>query len=205
MFGHDDQQDENATTVNPTTDDVVTSDAPAVTPTEDPTVATDSTASNDSVEPAEASTGAPAVDYSTDSPASDSPSITDDVAAPTSSDIGDSTPTATPKPEPEAEAKPADEPAVTGSFGTLSGSDDDLLDLKKEALGELAPLVDQLDQSPEEKFNTTMMMIQATDTPGLIKTAHEAAQNIRDEKVRAQALLDIVNEINYFTQKDKTA
>ncbi len=47
-----------------------------------------------------------------------------------------------------------------------------------------------------------MMMIQATDASDLVKSAHDAAQQITDEKVRAQALLDIVNEINYFTQKD---
>jgi len=44
------------------------------------------------------------------------------------------------------------------------------------------------------------MMIQAADDQSLIKDAYEAAQNINDEKARAQALLDIVNEINYFTQ-----
>jgi hypothetical protein len=43
-------------------------------------------------------------------------------------------------------------------------------------------------------------MIQASDNESLIKTAYEAAQQITDEKVRAQALLDVVNEINYFTQ-----
>lgn len=79
-------------------------------------------------------------------------------------------------------------------------SDDDLLNLKREALEELAPLVGHLNQSPEEKFKTTMMMIQATDDSGLIKDAYKAAKEIGDEKVRAQALLDIVNEINYFTQ-----
>jgi hypothetical protein len=82
-----------------------------------------------------------------------------------------------------------------------SPEDADLLSLKKQALEELSPLVDHLDQTPEEKFKTTMMMIQATDSSSLIKSAHEAAQKIEDEKVRAQALLDIVNEINYFTQK----
>ena len=46
-----------------------------------------------------------------------------------------------------------------------------------------------------------MMMIQASDNQELIKTAYEAAQAIPDEKVKAQALLDIVNEINYFTQQ----
>jgi hypothetical protein len=45
-----------------------------------------------------------------------------------------------------------------------------------------------------------MMLIQATDNPALVKEAYEAANQITDEKTRAQALLDVVNEINYFTQ-----
>lgn len=77
---------------------------------------------------------------------------------------------------------------------------DDLLSIKQQALQELSPLVGHLDQSPEEKFRTTMMMIQASDNADLIKEAYAAAQQIPDEKVRAQALLDVVNEINYFTQ-----
>ncbi len=78
---------------------------------------------------------------------------------------------------------------------------DDLLDIKQEALHELTPLVGHLDQSPEEKFRTTMMMIQASDDHNLVKIAYDAAKQITDEKARAQALLDIVNEINYFTQQ----
>lgn len=77
----------------------------------------------------------------------------------------------------------------------------ELLDIKQQALGQLSPLVDHLEQSPEEKFRTTMMMIQASDDQSLIKLAYEAAQAIPDEKARAQALLDVVNEINYFTQQ----
>ena len=77
---------------------------------------------------------------------------------------------------------------------------DDLVDIKQQALGQLTPLVGHLDQSPEDKFRTTMMMIQASDDQSLVRTAYEAAQKIEDEKARAQALLDIVNEINYFTQ-----
>lgn len=79
-------------------------------------------------------------------------------------------------------------------------SEQDLLNLKQQALEQLSPLVSHLDQSPEEKFRTTMMMIQSNDNQGLIKDAYEAAQAIPDDKARAQALLDIVNEINYFTQ-----
>jgi hypothetical protein len=75
-----------------------------------------------------------------------------------------------------------------------------LLDIKQEALSKLSPLVGHLEQTPEEKFRTTMMMIQASDNQSLIKDAYAAAQDIEDEKAKAQALLDIVNEINYFTQ-----
>jgi len=69
-------------------------------------------------------------------------------------------------------------------------------------LQQLTPLVDHLEQNPEEKFRTTMMMIQAADNSALIKAAYDAALQIPDEKIRAQALLDIVNEINYFTHNN---
>jgi hypothetical protein len=94
-------------------------------------------------------------------------------------------------------AGPADD---TDTPSTAPVKNDDLLAIKQSALKQLSPLVSHLDQSPEEKFHTTMMMIQAADDQTLIKDAYEAAQNISDEKARAQALLDIVNEINYFTQ-----
>jgi hypothetical protein len=81
------------------------------------------------------------------------------------------------------------------------GNEDELLKLKQQALQSLAPLVDHLEQSSEEKFKTTMMLIQASDNSDLIPEAYEAANKIEDEKARAQALLDVVNEINYFTQQ----
>lgn len=97
---------------------------------------------------------------------------------------------------PDTTGAPAVAPIITGDVS----NEDDLLSIKQQALQQLSPLVGQLDQAPEDKFRTTMMMIQASDNQGLIKEAFAAAQQIADEKVRAQALLDIVNEINYFTQ-----
>jgi len=91
-------------------------------------------------------------------------------------------------------------PSTPAAATAAPAASDDLLTIKQQALKQLTPLVDHLDQSPEEKFRTTMMMIQAADDDTLIKTAYDAAQQITDEKTRAQALLDIVNEINYFTQ-----
>jgi hypothetical protein len=105
---------------------------------------------------------------------------------------------------PVADAAVIDAPAQTVAVDTTAAAvpagADDLMVIKQQALQQLSPLVGHLEQSPEEKFRTTMMMIQASDNAELIKEAYEAAQQIADEKVRAQALLDIVNEINYFTQ-----
>lgn len=46
-----------------------------------------------------------------------------------------------------------------------------------------------------------MMMIQSSDDQTLLSNAYKAAHSIEDKKIRAQALLDVVNEINYFTQQ----
>jgi hypothetical protein len=102
--------------------------------------------------------------------------------------------------------EPKEEPLITKVQAPASPATNvhtnDLLDIKHEALHDLSPLVDKLDLDPEEKFKTVMMLIQASDEQALIPQAYELAKNISDEKAKAQALLDVVNEINYFTQKD---
>lgn len=104
------------------------------------------------------------------------------------------------RPEPDY-----DEPEENAAPAPAADVPEELLDLKQQALSDLGPLVDHLDQSPEEKFRTTMMLIQSTDNSALIKDAYVAAQAITDDKIRAQALLDVVNEINYFTQQSTDA
>lgn len=83
---------------------------------------------------------------------------------------------------------------------TQETSSSSLDELKKKALQELRPLIDQLDLSPEERFKTIIMIIQAGDDQTLISKAFEVCEQISDQKEKAQALLDIVNEINYFSQ-----
>ena len=75
----------------------------------------------------------------------------------------------------------------------------DLSDVKKDALNELKPLVDKLDLNDEEKFNIYLLLIRSTDDKSLIAPAHEAAKSIADETKRAQALLDIIKEIDYLS------
>lgn len=101
---------------------------------------------------------------------------------------------------------PAGSSPMPGSIPPPTGaSDDELIEMKQQALQSLAPLVDHLEQTPEEKFKTTMMLIQASDNADFVKEAFDAANQIKDDKARAQALLDVVNEINYFTHKGQSA
>lgn len=81
-------------------------------------------------------------------------------------------------------------------------SDSTLDPIKKEALQKLEPLVSELDLNPEEKYRALMMIIQATDNKDLVNEAYKAADKIEDSKARAQALLNIINEIDYFKSKE---
>lgn len=75
----------------------------------------------------------------------------------------------------------------------------DLETIKKNALTELRPLVDKLDLSPEEKFDIYLLLLRSTDDTTLIAPAHETAQKIDDESKRAQALLDVIKEIDFLS------
>lgn len=143
-------------------------------------------------------------DQSTDTSAPATP-VTDYMSSSTTVEPQQTEFTDTPAPTPtDPMPTPIDEPTPSPASTddrTTAPADDSLLALKQQALAQLSPLVGQLDQTPEEKFRTTMMMIQSTDNQALIQDAYDAAQGITDEKVRAQALLDVINEINYFTQQ----
>ena len=96
---------------------------------------------------------------------------------------------------------PADDDTAAAEEATAGPDPAHLASMKAEALTHLEPLTDHIDGSPEEVFKTTMMMIQANDNHTLLQKALEAAKKIEDDKQRAQAMLDIINEINYFSQQ----
>jgi hypothetical protein len=87
----------------------------------------------------------------------------------------------------------------------MSGVGGDLESIKKDALSELRPLVDKLNVAPEEKFDTYLLLLRSTDDQALIAPAHEAARGITDEARRAQALLDIIKEIDYLSGPQQPA
>lgn len=109
--------------------------------------------------------------------------------------------------EDSAPLAPAPEPVPTPSFDSIpagSGDDDELMSVKQKALEQLSPLVSHLDLPADQKFDTYMEIIRASDDKTLVQPAFDAAQAIEDEDKKAQALLDVVNEVNYLTQ-DKNA
>lgn len=112
--------------------------------------------------------------------------------------------TALPLPDvPPAEMPPISTPSLPGV--EVPEPSEDLEDVKKEAINELKPLVDKLTNLPaDEKFDLYLLLIRSTDDPELIAPAHEAAKNIVDEERKAQALLDIIKEIDYLSGDKKT-
>ena len=95
-------------------------------------------------------------------------------------------------------------PTFGSAIGSASGTESaDLDGIKLTALKELRPLMDKVDLPAEEKFDTYLMLIRSTDDSSLIGPAHSAAQSIGDEKRKAEALLEIIKEIDYLSRKDQ--
>jgi len=101
-----------------------------------------------------------------------------------------------PEPTPEPSSAPTSPPPVPTATGDLS-------EIKKGALTDLLPLVDKLTLAPEEMYDTYLLLIRSTDDQKLIEPAYKAAQGIADENRKAQALLDIVKEIDYLSNLNK--
>lgn len=92
----------------------------------------------------------------------------------------------------------ADTPPARSTTTAVSG---DLATVKQQAIEELRPLVDKLAIPAEDKFDTYLLLLRSTDDRDLIAPAHQTALQIEDETRRAQALLDIIKEIDFFSQK----
>jgi hypothetical protein len=101
-------------------------------------------------------------------------------------------PPVAPTPSPAMPPAPMVSPVAIPVAGELDG-------VKQAAITELRPLVDKLTLPPEEKFDTYLLLIRSTDDKSLIGPAHEAAKMIGDETRRAQALLDVIKEIDFLS------
>lgn len=130
----------------------------------------------------------------------DAPEPTPAPTADTSAPAADASTPTTPAPQPEVAEAASAVPPVAEAPAVTPAPTTDLDGIKKDALGELRPLIDKVDLPAEEKFDTYLMLIRSTDDASLIAPAHTAAQGIADEKRRAEALLDIVKEIDYLSK-----
>ena len=103
-----------------------------------------------------------------------------------------------------APVEPTVATAATDATTAATGAptiDPALDSIKQTALNELRPLVGKLNVSAEEKFDTYLLLLRSTDDKSLIAPAYEAAASITDEARKAQALLDIIKEIDFLSQK----
>lgn len=112
------------------------------------------------------------------------------------------TPVTSTVPQPTPAVVPDTTQVVTPADDTAL-ADDGLDGIKRTALDELRPLIDRVDLPAEEKFDTYLMLIRSTDDTSLIAPAHAAAQEITDEKRKAQALLDIIKEIDFLSHNNQ--
>ena len=133
------------------------------------------------------------------------------VAPLTPADVSTTLPDGTTMPAPVADEAPVERPAVAfeampepvpmPASPAMPAASSELDGIKQEALGELRPLVDKLNLEPVEKFDTYLLLIRSTDDKTLVGPAHEAARSIPDETKRAEALLDIIKEIDFLSQQ----
>lgn len=76
------------------------------------------------------------------------------------------------------------------------GEDADVQQVKVEALRDLAPLVEKLEMSAEDKFKLYDEMVMVLKDKGILGKMYEAARSMADEGERAKALLKVVETIN---------
>lgn len=134
-------------------------------------------------------------------PAPTAPSVPTQ-SSPTASDpILSMTPTPNPAPAPTSISAPS--PITTPATRTTQAavSNESLAELKRETIAELRPLVDKLNIDPADKFDALLLMIRTTDDGSLLTDAHKTAMQIADDSRRAQALLDVIKEIDYFSNR----
>lgn len=110
-----------------------------------------------------------------------------------------------PAPIEEQPIVPSETPVIPSFDAPAAAPVSNLEGVKNDAIQELRPLIDHIDLPPEEKFDTYLLLIRSTDDSSLIAPAHVAAQSITDEKRKAEALLDIIKEIDYLSKKDQAS
>ncbi len=83
-----------------------------------------------------------------------------------------------------------------GFGGGGYGGGSDIVKVKEAALKELFPIMDRVEVEPEKRFILFQEMLNTMRDKAVIAPAYEAARQIRDDKLRADSLLYLINSID---------
>lgn len=86
--------------------------------------------------------------------------------------------------------------SMGGGYGRSMGYGADISKVKEAALKELFPIMDRVEVEPEKRFLLYQEMLNTMRDKAVIAPAYEAARQIRDDKVRADSLLYLINSID---------
>jgi hypothetical protein len=99
-------------------------------------------------------------------------------------------------------AAPVDQPEPADDALTADLPDDDDKDyeavesVKRQAVDALLPIVDQVEGSPEYRFEMLMNATTASPSTVLLQKTMDAASQIENPSIKAQALVDVLNLAN---------
>ena len=118
--------------------------------------------------------------------------------APMSNPMPQAQPAAMKMPQPSAPmaAMPSMSSMPTSSYSRPMGYGSDISKVKEAALKELFPIMDRVEVEPEKRFLLFQEMLTTMRDKAVIAPAYEAARQIRDDKVRADSLLYLINSID---------
>ncbi len=93
----------------------------------------------------------------------------------------------------------ADEPLASAPDADLSQENALLSKVKSKAMDALVPLLDNIqDIDPERKFDICINAMRYTDNKALAEPALDAALAIADPGPKAEALVELINEVVYL-------
>jgi len=110
-------------------------------------------------------------------------------------------PASAPKPpvgvaQPSMAAAPQMPTGMPTGYGRPMSYGADISKVKEAALKELFPIMDRVEVEPEKRFLLYQEMLTTMRDKAVIAPAYEAARQIRDDKVRADSLLYLINSID---------
>ena len=77
----------------------------------------------------------------------------------------------------------------------LGQNNAEMQSIKEAALKELFPIMNRIELKPEKRFELYCEMMEVMKDKAILKPAHEAAKEIKDEKARADALIYLIETI----------